>query len=243
MARGLFSTETGVAGRPGKIHIGAVVRNAVAFDFKQLRGERLDAESLIQTVDDLFRLLAEREVDYLLVGGIAMLQYVEGRNTEDVDLIMAASSLEKLPEIGIESRDESFLRGRFRGLQVDLRLTENPLFEQVRRHYATTRPFVERDIPAATVEGLLLLKLYALPSLYRQGNFARVGLYENDVATLLHDYGPDLEPLFAELAPHLSATDLAELRKIAAEIERRIERFGELRGDRPTTANPPRPRK
>jgi hypothetical protein len=35
------------------------------------------------------------------------------------------------------------------------------------------------------VEGLILLKLYALPSLYRQGNFAKVGIYENDVATLL----------------------------------------------------------
>jgi predicted nucleotidyltransferase len=213
------------------VHIGAVIRNAVAFDFKNLARERESVDSLIQTVDDLFRLLAERRVDYLLVGGIAMLQYVEGRNTEDIDLIMAVSSLEKLPEIQIESRDEDFARGDFEGLQVDILLTRNPLFEEVRQRYATTRPFVEREIPCATVEGLLLLKLYALPSLYRQGNFARVGLYENDIATLLHDYRPGLEPLLAELAPHLSATDLAELRQIVAEIRHRVERFGKIRGE------------
>jgi len=58
------------------------------------------------------------------------------------------------------------------------------------------------------VEGLLLLKLYALPSLSRQENFARVGLYENDIATLNHDYRPDLNPLFEELESHLSASDM-----------------------------------
>jgi hypothetical protein len=77
----------------------------------------------------------------------------------------------------------------------------------------------------ATVEGLLLLKLYALPSLYRQGNFARVALYEGDIATLMHDYRPPVEPLFEELREHLSDTDLASLRKIVGEIQERIERF------------------
>jgi hypothetical protein len=219
-----------------RVSIGEVLRNAAVFDFKRPQGDRLNAASLIPTVDRLFRLLDERRIEYLLVGGVAMLQYVEGRNTEDVDLIMALSALERLPEIRLESREGDFARGRFEGLQVDLLLTGNPLFEEVRRRYATTRPFVERDIPCATVEGLLLLKLYALPSLYRQGNFARVGLYENDIATLLHDYAPGLEPLLGELAAHLSATDMAELGKITAEIRQRVERigrFGKLRGESP----------
>jgi hypothetical protein len=86
--------------------------------------------------------------------------------------------------------------------------------------------FDEREITTATVEGLLLLKLYALPSLYRQGNFARVGLYENDVATLLYYYQPDQEAILRELASHLSASDLAEVRGILAEIGQRIQRFG-----------------
>jgi hypothetical protein len=207
------------------VDIGTVVYNARAFNFRSRQETALDPSAVNAAVDGLFQLLADRRVDFLLVGGIAILQYVEGRNTEDVDLILAAAALDLLPEISITSRDGDFRRGTFHGLQVDLLLTSNPLFEKVRRKRATLRPFGERQIPCATVEGLLLLKLYALPSLYRQGNYARVGLYENDVATLLQEFKPDLDPLFAELEPHLLATDLKSLRQIVAEIRGRIERF------------------
>jgi hypothetical protein len=67
--------------------------------------------------------------------------------------------------------------------------------------------------------------MYALPSLYRQGSFARVGIYENDIATLLQLYQPALGPLLAELSKHLSVTDLKAVREIIAEIEQRITRF------------------
>lgn len=207
-----------------EVHIGKVVRNAVLFNFGK-RGGAVRGEDLLEAVNRIFALLDERRTDYLLVGGIALLKYVEGRNTEDIDLIMALSSLNELPEIRIEKRDDDFARGTFDGLQIDLLLTSNPLFEKVRRHYATTQRFVEREIPCATVEGLLILKLYALPSLYRQGNFARVALYEGDIATLMHDYRPPVEPLFEELKDHLSSTDLASLRKIVRDIQERIERF------------------
>jgi hypothetical protein len=43
----------------------------------------------------------------------------------------------------------------------------------------------------------------------------------------MHDYGPKIEPLYTELAPHLSHTDLAAVREILAEIQQRIERFQE----------------
>jgi hypothetical protein len=72
----------------------------------------------------------------------------------------------------------------------------------------------------------LLLKLYALPSLYRQGSFSRVGLYENDVATLIQAYRPSLGPLLSDLSDYLSPTDLAAVRDIVSEIQGRIERFG-----------------
>lgn len=209
-----------------KLHIGSVIRNAVVFNLKNRRGETVNADTLPEAVARLFAVLHERGIDYLLVGGIALLQYVEGRNTEDIDLIMARPSLKKAPEIQITSQDLNFARGKFGELQIDILLTRNPLFEKVRRRYATTQHFVERDIHCATVEGLLLLKLYALPSLYREGNFARVGLYENDIATLLHDYRPPLEPLFDELSHHLSDTDLMAVREVVAEIQQRIERFG-----------------
>jgi predicted nucleotidyltransferase len=210
------------------VHIGKVVRNALLFDFSNPRGTHLSDSSILETVERLFALLAERRIDYLLVGGIALLQYVEGRNTEDIDLIIAPSSLSRLPEIALTGQDgDFFARGLFSGLQIDLLLTTNPLFEAVARRYSTTRRFVEREIPCATVEGLIVLKLYALPSLYRQGNLVRAALYETDLLTLIHRYQPDLEPLFAELAPYLSPTDLIALRKIAAEIQGRIARFGQ----------------
>ena len=193
----------------------------------------MNSDSLPQAIDHLFALLEQRRIDYVLVGGIALLTYIEGRNTQDIDLIMAVSALQDLPEIAVTRSDLYFARGQFEGLQIDLLLTENLLFEQVRRRYVTTRHFHERDIPTATVAGLLLLKLYALPSLYRQGDFGRVGIYENDVATLLYDYPTPMAALLQELARHLPPTDMVEVRTIVAEIEQRIARFRQ--GHTPTT--------
>ena len=205
--------------------IGTVLRNAVVFDFKNTREKMLRAESIPAQVKQLVDLLEKRRINYALVNGIALLTYVEGRNTQDTDLIMALPSLSKLPEIKIENQDMYFARGKFGELQIDILLTKNPLFAEVEKNYTTTKQFMDREIHCATVEGLLLLKLFALPSLYRQGSFERVGIYENDVATLIHAFKPKIEPLFAELSKHLNETDMAEARKIIADIETRIQRF------------------
>lgn len=216
--------ETRVTNR---VHIGNVIRQGIVFDFKNPRGGTVNTDTLLQTVERLFKLLDERQVDYLLVGGIAMLNYVEGRNTQDIDLIVAVAALETLPEIDIAERDGDLVRGSFNGLQVDFLLRSNALFDKVRIEFATTQHFVEQAIPCATVEGLLLLKMYALPSLYRQSSFARVGIYENDIATLMQLYEPALDPLFAQLSTHLSAADLKAVRDIVDEIQQRIIRFQE----------------
>ncbi|MEN3334199.1 MAG: hypothetical protein V7641_3564 [Blastocatellia bacterium] len=208
-----------------RLHIGNIVRNGVVFNFRNWRGEDVSTNNLLETVARLFALLKERQIDYVLVGGIALLQYVEGRNTEDIDLIMALSSLDSLPEIQIADQNADFMRGKFDELKIDILLTRNPLFDKIRQQYTTIQPFIEQEIPTATVEGLLLLKMYALPSLYRQGNFARVALYENDLAMLIHDYQPELDPLLAELSQYVSDTDLDAVRDILAEIQQRIERF------------------
>jgi hypothetical protein len=68
--------------------------------------------------------------------------------------------------------------------------------------------------------------LWALPLLYRQGNFARVG-YENDVATLVHAYHPQLDGLFRELSHHLSEDDLAQVKEIVANVQARLDRFAD----------------
>lgn len=207
------------------VDIGKVIQNAVVFDFKNWSASPMNIDSLPQTINRLFDLLKQRKIDYVLVGGVALLTYVEGRNTQDIDLIMAVSSLDKLPEIKVISQDMYFARGEYEGLQIDILLTENPLFEKVRQKYTTLRHFQEQDIPTATVDGLLLLKLYALPSLYRQGSFSRVGIYENDIATLLHDYQVEVKDIQKELSRHLNDSDMVEVKNIVVEIKQRIERY------------------
>ncbi|MCX6058096.1 MAG: hypothetical protein NTW69_08100 [Chloroflexi bacterium] len=207
------------------VQIGNVIRNAVVFNVKNWLGDMMNSDSLIQSVQDFFAVLEQRKIDYVLVGGIAILHYVEGRNTQDLDLLMAVSSLEKLPELKVSSRDTDFVRANYNKLQIDILLTQNPLFKKVHSEYSSVQKFLDRDIPLATVEGLLLLKLYALPSLYQQGNFARVGIYENDIATLLHYYQPDMPSLISELSKYVNENDLSEIKSVVSDIQNRIKRF------------------
>src|SRR6266436_183968 len=215
-----------------ELRIGETIRNAVLFNPENHQEGLMNSDLLIETVARFFTLLRERQIEYVLVGGIALLQYVEGRNTEDIDLIMAVSALERLPELTIETQDADFVRGKFGNLRVDVLLTRNPLFDEVRSHYSTTRKFAEQDIPCATVEGLVLLKLYALPSLYRQGSFIRVGIYENDIATLIHEHDPPLDKLLEKLTRYLNQSDLAQVKQIAVEMQQRIRRFEDRIEDR-----------
>lgn len=205
--------------------IGAVIRNAVVFNVKNWVGDMMSSDSLIQSIQEFFALLEERKINYVLVGGIAILHYVEGRNTEDLDLLMALSSLEQLPELKIIEQDIYFVRAKYNELQIDILLTKNPLFKKVHSNYAKVEKFLDRNIPLATVDGLLLLKLYALPSVYRQGNFARVGIYENDIATLLHYYQPNVNSLVSEISKYVDEKDLAEIKGILSDIQNRIRRF------------------
>ena len=207
------------------VHIGHVVRNARVFNAQRWQGAPYTMDELLKTVDDLFALLDQRKMKYTLVGGIAILQYIQGRNTEDIDVIINTTALKKLPEIIITSQDAFFARGRYQDLQIDFLLTKNPLFAHVQKRYTTKQPFFERMIASATVDGLLLLKLYALPSLYRQGDFTRVGLYENDVATLMFYHRPTVIDLVDELRAYMSGQDMTAIQNIVADIEQRIQRF------------------
>jgi hypothetical protein len=178
-----------------------------------------------QDAMDLFRLLAERRVDYLLVGGMAMLTYVKGRNTKDVDLLMSVAALEQLPELKVEDRNDFFARGKFRSIQVDLLLTKNPLFKIVQERFATRHPFEELSVPIATVEGMIVLKLFALPSLYRQMDLDRAAIYETDVTMLLARHSPVIEPLLALAEKHVELGDKKELKKIVSECEERAAKL------------------
>jgi hypothetical protein len=173
----------------------------------------------------LFRLLAERRVDYLLVGGLAMLTYVKGRNTKDVDLLLSLEASHKIPELEIRDRQDFFARAQFRSVQVDLLFTFNPLFKTVAEKFATVHSFAELNVPAATVEGLIVLKLYALPSLYRQFQMDRAALYENDITMLIANHAPALEPLIALGTHDMEPGDKEELQKIISECCERAKRL------------------
>jgi hypothetical protein len=205
--------------------IGEIVKNGVMFDVKNWEAENFNPESLPDVVARLFAILEERETDYLLVGGIALLSYVEGRNTQDIDFILSKSGLAGVPEIVVRDENRDFVRGDFLGLQIDLLLTQNKLFDLVQKQFATVRTFGGRSIRTVTVEGLVLLKLYALPSLYRQGRFDRVSIYESDVTLLLMNYAMDVEALLKLLSKHVLESDLSEIRETVAEIQGRIRRF------------------
>ena len=207
------------------VNISEVILNGVVFDPKNSGALRaMDAQELVREIRCLFAMLDQREIDYLLVGGIAMLVYVDGRNTQGIDLIVDAESLDNLPEINIEDRNQDFARGHFGNLRVDLLFANNQLFAQVRRGYAAARRFVECDIPCATVEGLFLLKAFALPSLYRRAQFGRVETYERDLATLIRNHELDLSALLDVLSQYVAASDLREIREIVDEMEQRIAR-------------------
>jgi len=182
--------------------------------------------SVEESVTRLFELLDQRSVDYVLVGGLALLRYVRGRNTEDIDLLLAVRDLDVLPELAVRERSDWFARAVFSGLRVDLLFTENPLFKLVRERHTGCIPFIERGVPCATPEGLVLLKLYALPSLYRQGEIQRAILYESDIAALVHGPGVNPVPLLRTLEEFMPATDLRELRRVVGEIQSRRRDFG-----------------
>ncbi|NJL49270.1 MAG: hypothetical protein HC929_19730 [Leptolyngbyaceae cyanobacterium SM2_5_2] len=208
--------------------IGEVVKNGVRFDMKNWGAGLPDGSNLPAAIDQFFNLLDSREIDYLLVGGIALLNYIDGRNTQDIDFILAKLALDNLPEVSVVEENRDFARGQYGELQIDFLLTSNRLFEQVwLKLTGETQPLVERSVRISTVDGLVLLKLYALPSLYRQGKFDRVSLYEGDLTQLLLRYEVDLDRLLQELATHVIPSDLVEIRRIVADIETRVQRFRE----------------
>ncbi len=99
--------------------IGHIVQNAIVFNSRNWERLPVDPNSLLQTVRRLFTSLREHEVKYVLVGGIALPNYVKGRNTQDIDLIMDLSDVSRIPGIKREHREPpSFLRGTFEALQT-----------------------------------------------------------------------------------------------------------------------------
>lgn len=204
--------------------IGEILRDAEAGRLENILADEREPYDLIGSAERLFELLESRGVLFVVVGGIAMLQYVEGRNTRDVDLIVGPQIASQVPELTLLSEDGDFARASFHGVQLDLLKTSNPVFALVRTRYASDREYSNRHVQCATPQGLFLLKSYALPSLYRQGDFARVDLYEGDLLALLRRYPIDEDEILKELGPHMLETDIKTIRDIVREIRERLSR-------------------
>lgn len=223
---------------PRQVDIAAVLHDARLGDLMVLREEKVPYGDLFARVTELLDLLERRKVDYVLVGGIAILQYVGGRNTRDIDLVMAVKDLTHLPELQVTYRAGDFVRSDFHGITVDILFTKNKLFDLVRRRHTTRIAYGARTVTCATPEGLLLMKLYALPSLYRQQRWEKVRLYEGDVRALVETAAPPREAVVTALRPHMLASDVRELEAILDDVDRAVARtraqpFGEAREDEP----------
>ena len=201
-----------------------MLRDAGVGDLRTLNEERAPYDALTATTRKLFRELAERGIDYLLVGGMAVLQYVGGRNTRDIDLIIALADLESLPGLTILSHDGDFARADYNGVQVDALLVTNSVFRRVKTDFSSRQVYGDLEIPTATEEGLVILKLFALPSLYREGDVSRIGVYENDVLGLLSTGAVAIDNVFRVLKSHVLPTDLTELQRIITDIQHRLAR-------------------
>jgi hypothetical protein len=177
-------------------------------------------------VSEFLALLESRQIPFVIVGGIALLQHVRGRNTDDIDLILSAPRLDEIPELEIRERTDLFAYGRFRGeLRVDIRFPEHPLFELVAKRFSAPADYDVGQLPTASIDGLVLLKLFALPSLYRQFDYDRVAIYEADLMQLLAR-SPRADGFFLEtLAPYVMESDQAELATILAEIRTKLARL------------------
>jgi hypothetical protein len=139
--------------------------------------------------------------------------------------VLALREIKDLPEIIIESHDEHFALARFRSLRVDVLRSEIGFFREVKEKNCERMMFAGREIPCATPLGLVLLKLHALPSLFRQFQHGKITLYEGDIQMLLEKYPQSHTAVMAGLQPFVSPSEWKELDRILADIEQRIERI------------------
>ena len=72
--------------------IDEIIHNGIVFNL--FRNTPMD--DIRGQVRALFGDLRKARIDYVLVGGVAMLLYVEVRNTQDVDLIVNPKQLKKM---------------------------------------------------------------------------------------------------------------------------------------------------
>jgi hypothetical protein len=91
--------------------------------------------------------------DYVIVGCIALLQHVPGRNTSVLDLIVSLTTLQKIPEFVVNEETSLFATGRFHDLRVDILKIEHAFFAMIRRLYSRSMPYDVGSLPTIAIDG------------------------------------------------------------------------------------------
>ena len=207
------------------VNISRVLQGAAVFNFQRhlSRQDFMDASKISSQAEELFDLLDGRGIPYLLVGDLAMLTHVRGRNTDDVDLIIAVFDQRRLePEVVLVDPPEQgnpFALGRYKQLRVNYLDASAPIFRCVLQYHGERRGFLfgsgkGRELPVATAAGLMLLKLHALPNVTRQMDWERVNANENDVLILWMAH-EQLDPgkMLDEVQPFVDEAGLYSLKQ------------------------------
>ncbi|MEN8446144.1 MAG: hypothetical protein ABG776_14150 [Cyanobacteria bacterium J06555_13] len=174
----------------------------------------------------LIELLETRGIDYALVGGVAMMAITpDARATDDYDFIGQRSDFESLSELSQVSADKNFGRYRHNSTIVDALFVENPVFAHALKQYQADCVIAGKTIRSLSPSGIALLKLYALPSLYLQGQHVRVATYEQDLEVLFI-IDPDIDEgaLLTFLNKYLVESQVAELKDTCEGIRKKLSR-------------------
>ena len=171
-------------------------------------------------------LLESRNIDYALVGGAALLTMDDcQRPTDDFDFIIARADIDQIDELKRESNDRNFGRYLYKGTRIDALYRDNPVFDYVMRNCLDSAVIEGKEITRATPEGMILLKLYALPSLYQQGQQRKAVTYENDIlGLLLQSIDINFEKLLKVLSNELLSNQISELRNIVEDCQQRARK-------------------
>ena len=174
----------------------------------------------------LIELLEIKGIDYALVGGVAMMAIApEVRATDDYNFIGQRSDFDSLGELSKVSSDKNFGRYRHNATIVDMLFVENPVFAHALNTYQADCVIAGKTIRSLSPSGIALLKLYAIPSLYLQGQHVRVATYEQDLEVLFI-VDPDIneDALLTFLNKHLVQSQVTELKNTCEEIRKKLSR-------------------
>jgi predicted nucleotidyltransferase len=118
----------------------------------------------------------DRQIQYAIIGGLAIVQYARVRTTDDIDAILAVSQL-SMPglfddlktrgfEVDVmrnvrELRDGGMTTVQFGGVLIDLLRPVLPLYARVLDR-AITAELLGQSVRISSVEGLIVTKLVAM---------------------------------------------------------------------------------